>query len=156
MKKSCFYGCKVYPNKLSLFLFLFLFLSLSLSLSLYIYIYIYIYDKISGNSDKSDAYKEFGSDISFFTLNKEWNITSKPYVSVWSIHLPTYSYHLFRFTTISTYLFVHICLSISISPYLYQLICLSSVSTLNIKQLGCGWHIVKHPTHNTRENVCMF
>ena len=69
-------------------------------------IYIYIYNemedfgesdkmiKIIGKMDKSDTYKRFSSNISFFIprissdsslkkfLNKELNITTKPFVSV--------------------------------------------------------------------------
>ena len=42
--------------------------------------------KISRMADKSDTYKGFSSDISLFfqriysdSLNKEWNITTKPF-----------------------------------------------------------------------------
>ena len=34
------------------------------------------------------------------SLNKEWNITTKPVVSVWFIHFSTYFYHFVRFTQI--------------------------------------------------------
>ena len=55
--------------------------------------------KISGKMDKSDTYKGFSSHSKHFSnsLNQEWNITTKPFISVWFIHLSTYFYHIYSF-----------------------------------------------------------
>ena len=41
-------------------------------------------------------------------LNKEWNITSKPFVTVWFIHLFTYFYHTHTHTHTHTYIYIYI------------------------------------------------
>ena len=71
------------------------------------FLYTCIWIWIRGNVDKSNSYKEFRSNISFFiyrirwrSINKERNITTKLVVSVKFIHFSTYSYRLVRFTKI--------------------------------------------------------
>ena len=66
--------------------------------------------KISGKGDFSSAWKSS-------SINKEWNITSKPVLRVWLIHFSTYFYHLLKVT--KSY---HFSLSLSLYIYIYAVI----------------------------------
>ena len=86
-----------------------------------IYIYIYMI-KISGKVDKSNIYNRFSSNISFLIQGRtssEQNITTKPIVSVWFIHISTYLYHLVRFTKIYHFIYIYIYI------YIYEWRCSS-------------------------------